>query len=194
MADKNKILVEISNRHVHLSREHIDILFGEDYELNILKFLSQPEQFAAHEKITIINNEKILENVRVLGPERSETQVELSKTDSLFLNIDAPLRNSGDLTNSPGIILKGPNGKVELERGVIIPKRHLHVSDEEAEILNIKSEDTISIKISGKRGSIFEDVLVKAGPEHRLAFHLDTDEGSTAQIEKIAWGELLEDV
>lgn len=188
---KSKILVEVSNRHVHLSREDIDLLFGKGYKLRQHRALSQPGQFAAKEKINLINSNTTIENVRVLGPERKETQVELSKTDAIYLKINPPLRNSGDLKSTPGIILKGPKDMVELKKGVIIIQRHLHASEKEAKKLGIKDGEIVSIKIPGQKETIFNNILARVGPKHKLAVHLDTDEGNAADIAKITFGELL---
>jgi len=192
MIDKKHILVEVSIRHVHLSREDIDLLFGKGYELTIFKQLSQPGQFAAREKVTLENNGRKIERVRVLGPERKETQVELSRTDAIYLKIDAPLRESGNLNETPGIKIEGPKGCVKLKRGVIVAQRHLHASEEEAKELGIKNGQLISIKVHGKKGTIFNNVLVRVGPKYKLAVHLDTDEGNAACIKGKTYAEIID--
>ena len=136
MPDSNKIPVEVSNRHIHLSKKDIDALFGKDYRLKIARELSQPGQFAAQEKVHLVSGDKRIENVRVLGPEREETQVELLKTDAMHLDIEAPVRISGDIEETPGITVEGPEGVLNLDKGVIIAQRHFHVSKEESKKLS----------------------------------------------------------
>lgn len=191
MADKNHILIEVSNKHVHLCRKDIDLLFGKGYKLNILKQLSQPGQFAAEEKVNLISKDRKISNVRILGPERKETQVELSRTDAIYLKVDAPLRESGNLYNTPGIKIEGSKGCIDLKKGVIVAQRHLHASEEEAKELGIKDGQLVSIKIYGKKGGIFNNVLVRVNPKYRLAVHLDTDEGNAACIKEKVYGELI---
>ncbi|MCD4759553.1 phosphate propanoyltransferase [archaeon] len=171
------ILVEVSNRHVHLSEEHMLKLFG-NTALEKLKDLSQLGQFATTEKISLVNGGKVIDNVRVLAPPRKESQVEISKTDSRYLKMNVPLRESGDLVDSPGILIRGPKGEVMLDRGVIIAKRHLHVSDVEAEEYGLTDKQIIDLKIGGERGMTFHDVLVRVSSTYSMALHIDTDEGN----------------
>lgn len=185
-----KIPVEISNRHVHLSRKDIDILFGKEYKLEIDRNLSQSEEFAAKEKVTLSNKDKNIKDIRVLGPEREETQIELAKTDAIHLNINAPIRESGNMKETPGITIKGPKGEVNLNQGVIIVQRHLHISEKQANEANIKDGQFVSIKILGERETIFNKVLVRVNPNYKLAVHLDTDEGNAANIDRKTFGEL----
>lgn len=184
------IPIEISNRHVHLSKKDLEKLFGKGYELKKIRELSQPGQFAAEEKIKLVFNNKEIDNVRVLGPVRDKTQVEILKTDADFLGLNVPVRDSGDLEKSGSITIVGSDGSVNLEEGVIIAKRHLHISEEEAKILNVKDKDIVSVEIENKRGIKFNNVLVRCGKEHKLALHLDTDEGNAAGIDKFAEGRL----
>jgi len=186
-----KIPIEISSRHVHVSRKDVDILFGKGYKLKILKKLSQPGEFASKETVTLINNDKKIGRVRVLGPERKITQVELAKTDAIHLGLDAPLRESGNLNKSHGIMIKGPKGKVNLSKGVIIAKRHLHVSESDAKRLKIKDGQDIGIKILGNRETIYYKVKVRVNSKFKLAVHLDTDEGNAASVEKKTYGEIV---
>ncbi len=179
-----EIPTEVSNRHVHLSNEDLEKLFGKNYELRRLRELSQPGQFAAEEKIKLINNGKELD-ARVLGPARKKTQVEISRTDARFFGLNPPVKDSGDLENSEKIILAGPKGKIELKKGLIIARRHLHISDKEAKKFNIKDQDIVSIEAGN---IIFNNVLVRAGKEHKLALHLDCDEGNAARIDKTGIG------
>ncbi len=191
MIDKNNILIEVSNRHVHLSREHIDALFGKDYKLNLDKNLSQPGQFAAKERINLINGSKRIDNVRILGPERKYSQVELSRTDAMFLKIDAPLRISGDIEKSPGITIEWPKGTLKLKEGVIIARRHIHLTEEQAEKLGIKNQRFVSIKINGEKETIFNKVMMRIGNNYALAVHLDSDEGNAVCINRKTFGELI---
>ena len=185
------IKIEISSRHVHASRKDIDSLFGKGYKLKILKKLSQPGEFAAKETVTLINKDKKIEHVRVLGPERRVTQVELAKTDAIHLGVNAPLRESGNLSGSAGIMIKGPKGKIKLSKGVIIAKRHLHASEIDAKKLGIKNGQLVGVKISGKREAILNKIVVRVSSKYKLAVHLDTDESNAAGVEKETYGEIL---
>ena len=188
---KNHILVEISNKHVHLSREDIHILFGKGYKLNMLKQLFQPKQFSAQEKVTLKNGDRKLENVRIIGPEREETQIEISRTDAIYLKMDPPLRESGNLKNTSGIQIEGPNGCVQVKKGLIIAQRHLHATPKQARELGIKNRQFLKIKIKGKKGGVFNNVIARVSPDSRLVVHLDTDEGNAACILEKTYGELV---
>ena len=172
--------IGISNKHVHLSQEHLEILFGKGHELTPTKPLKQPNQFAAEEKVDIVGPKKTLSGIRVLGPVRAETQVELALTDARSIGIKAPVRESGKLEGTPGCKLVGPCGEVELDHGVIAALRHVHLSAAQAEEAGVKDKDVISIKIGGERGLVFDNVLVRAGEGHEREVHLDTDEGNAA--------------
>jgi putative phosphotransacetylase len=181
---KNKILVPVgvSARHLHLSREHVDILFGKGHELVKKKEL-MGGQFAAEECVTIIGNKlSAIEKVRVLGPIRSESQVEISSTDAIKLGVKAPVRDSGNLAGSAPITLVGPNGAVVLRQGCIIAKRHIHMSPEDGERFGIKDKDVVSVKIDDERGGIMENVLVRIHPTYTLEMHIDTDEANALGI------------
>jgi len=191
MLDSNKIPVEISNRHIHLAKDHINVLFGKDYKLKVKKKLSQPGQFATEETVTLINKDRKIENIRIIGPERDQTQVELSKTDALNLHINAPLRLSGDLEGTPGIVIQGPKGSVALEKGVIVSRRHIHLSEEQAEKLGLKNQKYISVRIDGEKETVFNKLVVRIGSDHNLAVHLDTDEGNAACVNKKTFGKLI---
>lgn len=194
--DLVKTPVEVSARHIHLSQEDLEKLFGKGHNLKIKQRLSQPGEFAAKETVNIINPEnknKVIKNVRVLGPIRKKTQVEVSKTDAVFLGIEkeVPIRLSGNTKNTPGIKIEGPKEKIKLKRGVIIPKRHLHISEEKAEKIGIKENQKISLKISGKRGGILENIIIRISPNYKLSVHLDTDEGNALGINKKTYGSLI---
>ncbi len=188
-----RIPIEISARHVHLSQEDLEKLFGKGYSLKKFKSLYQPSDFAARETIDIIKGQKIIKNVRVVGPVRSKTQVELSKTDAIFLKMEVPFRHSGRLKNTPGVILKGPKGKVFLKEGVIIPLRHIHCSTKEAKKLGFKEGDVVSLKVFGKRSVVFHNVKIRIKENFKLCCHLDTDEGNACGIYKKGWGEIVKE-
>lgn len=191
MADRKKILIEVSNRHAHFSRMDLDVLFGERFRLVPVRELSQPGQFATNEKVDLIGSGGGLEGVRILGPERNNSQVELSKSDANLLGIDAPTRHSGDLEESPGIKVVGHLGILNLRKGVIISHKHLHASDEEANELGIKEGDKVNIRVVGNRKFILENVFVRKGEGHRLAVHIDRDEGDGARLGWFGYGELV---
>ena len=180
-----KVPVEISARHIHLSKEDLGKLFGKDHNLTKYRELSQPGTFAAKEMVTLVGPvNRSLENIRVLGPCRDYSQIELSRTDAIYLGINTPLRLSGDIKGSASVIVKGPHGEVLFKEGVIVAKRHIHVSPVEADNLGINNGDRISIKIqSTPRPLVFNDVEVRVDPNFRLALHLDTDEGNAAWVE-----------
>ena len=189
-----KIPIEVSARHVHLSRKDLDKLFGKGYQLTKIKNLSQPEQFAAKETITIKGKRGEIKNVRILGPVRQKTQVEISKTDAINLKIEAPVRLSGNLKLSGGCILIGPKGKIKLKEGVIIAWRHLHIEPKLAKKYNLKNGQFVSIKVKNtKRSLTFHNVIVRVSPKFRLAFQIDTDEANAAGIDKFGEGELIKD-
>ena len=175
-----EVKIGLSNKHLHLSKEHIDILFGEGHELTPTKPLVQPGQFACEEKVDIVGPKNTLKGIRVLGPARAETQVELAMTDARTIGIKAPVRESGKLEGTPGCKIIGPCGEVELDHGVIVALRHVHLNDEQAAEAGVKDGEFVSIKIEGERGLIFENVLVRAGAKHEREVHLDTDEGNAA--------------
>ena len=175
-----EVKIGLSNKHLHLSQEHIEALFGKGHELTPTKDLVQPGQFACEEKVDIVGPKKTLTGIRVLGPARKETQVELALTDARTIGIKAPVRESGKLEGTPGCKLVGPCGEVELDHGVIAALRHVHLSAAQAEEAGVKDKDVISIKIGGERGLVFDNVLVRAGEGHERDLHLDTDEGNAA--------------
>lgn len=183
--------VEVSNKHVHLSRKDLDALFGKDYKLHVEKQLSQPTDFAAKETVIIINKDRKFDNIRILGPERKSTQVELAQTDAVNLKLKVPVKLSGDIKGSPGITIKGPKGTIKIKNGVFIPHRHLHASEKDAKKLGIKDKQLVSIRIPGDSEVIFKKVLVRINPTFRLAVHINTDEGNAAGIDKETLGELI---
>lgn len=186
-----KILVEVSARHIHLSEEDKDKLFDAGYQLKKIKSLSQPALFACKEAVDIQIGERKLEKLRVVGPLRHRTQIEISETDARFLKVKVPLRLSGDIENSQGCTLIGPKGVVNLKEGLIIARRHLHLSSQEAQRLNLKQGQEVSVKILGERGVTFHQVITRVDPEYKAVVHLDTDEGNAAGIEGRGEGEII---
>ncbi len=177
-----KIVTGVSVRHIHLCREHIDILFGKGYILNILRELYNPG-YACKETLTIVGPKlTAIQNVRVLGPPRSKTQVELAKTDCIILGIDAPVRESGNVAGSGSCVLVGPKGAVYLEEGVIRANRHLHMSTADAEFYGIKDNQLVDIRVPGPKGLTFNNVQVRVAPDFKTEFHVDTDDGNAADL------------
>jgi acetate kinase len=176
------IPIGVSAHHVHLTPEHTEALFGQAHALTRHSDLSQPGQFACKEQVALVGPKARIERVRVLGPCRKESQVEISRTEEFKLGIDAPIRASGDLAGSPGLVLEGPGGSVRLERGVICALRHIHMSPEDALHFALRDKDIVRVRVAGPRSLTFGDVLVRVHPEFRLEFHLDTDEANAAEI------------
>lgn len=184
--------VAVSARHVHLTQQTVERLFGPGYRLRPRNKLSQPGQFAALETVTLVGPRGRFEEVRVLGPTRDTDQVEVSLTDERLLGIAAPVRLSGDLDSTPGITLLGPAGSVVLERGVVCALRHIHMSPADALRLELHDGDQVQVEAgSGVRAVIFSDVVVRVAPDFRLEFHVDTDEGNAAGIESGSQARLL---
>jgi acetate kinase len=180
--DDRPIPIEVSAHHVHLSRADVDKLFGQGYELTFLSWLSQPGQFACNECVNLIGPKGRVDDVRILGPLRKETQVEVSITEGFKLGIDAPVRPSGDLDRTPGISLEGPGGKIAIPQGVICSLRHVHMAPEDALFFGLRDRDMVRIRVEGERSLIFGDVLVRLDPNFKLNMHLDTDEANAAEI------------
>ena len=185
--------VASSNRHIHLCRNDMEALFGKNYELKKMRNLIQPGQFACEEKVAIITPKGRIAGVRVLGPLRKQTQVEISATDSYKLGIPLCIRMSGDLEGSPGCRIEGPLGEIEINKGVIISARHLHMSQEEANIFGLKNKDIVKVRKQGVRSVTFDNIVVRAGEGHSLELHLDTDEANAAGIEKREFLKLVRD-
>jgi acetate kinase len=176
------IPIEVSAHHVHLSQADVEKLFGPGHQLTPEHELSQPGQFACHEKVDLIGPKGRIANVRVLGPTRKETQVEIAMTEQFKLGIQPPIRESGDLANTPGVVLEGPAGKSAIERGVICAQRHIHMSPEDAMRFRLRDKYVVRVRVVGERELIFGDVVVRVNPNYRLAMHIDTDEGNAASI------------
>jgi putative phosphotransacetylase len=180
----NAVPVSVSARHVHLCKEHIEILFGKGFQLNIEKELSQPGQFAAKEKVSLLGPNGVINNVRVLGPSRSRSQVEVSITDCYKLGISSlpPIRDSGDLRGSSPITIVGPNGSVHLKEGLIIPSRHIHMSESDAEFFQVRDGEIVAVVCWNDRKTIFGNVKIRVSNLYRLEFHIDTDEANAAKL------------
>ncbi|WP_134701985.1 phosphate propanoyltransferase [Ammoniphilus sp. YIM 78166] len=176
------IPVGISNRHIHVSEEDLFALFGEHYDLTNLKDLSQPGEFAAKETVTIAGPKGQISKVRILGPVRQATQLEISMSDSILLGIPAPIRMSGDLAGTPGIEIIGPQGSVKLNQGVIIAKRHIHMTPEDAKNFGVKDQEVVCVKTSGIRSLIFDQVAIRVSDQFSLEMHLDIDEANAAGL------------
>ena len=186
-----KFIVETSARHVHVTQEDLETLFGKGYELTKKKDLSQPGQFASNEKVKIVGSKKEL-TASILGPVRPETQIELSLTDALSMGVAAPIRESGDVAGSGACKLVGPAGEVEVKEGVIAAKRHIHATPEDAEKLGVKDKDIVSVKIdTDGRSLVFGDVVVRVSPKYALAMHIDTDEANAAACAGEVYGEIV---
>lgn len=185
-------MVEVSARHVHLNRQAVEVLFGKGYNLKVKKNLSQPGQYVCEEKVEVIGEKSSLKRVSVLGPEREDVQIEISKTDSRAIGIDAPVRESGDLNGSAGCVLVGPCGKLKLEKGVIIAKRHIHMIPEDADAMGVKNGDIVFVDIPSKeRSLIFKDVVVRVSKNYSLAMHIDTDEANSCLVSSDVKGEIV---
>lgn len=179
---RGKVPVGLSNRHLHLGHADIETLYGVGYELTNMKDLKQPGQFACNEKVDLVGPKGTIKGVRVLGPARKVSQIEVSISDSFILGVNPPVRDSGDLDGSPGITLVGPCGSVTLEQGVIAASRHIHMHTDDAVAFGVADKDLVSVLVEGKRGMQFNNVLVRVHPEYALELHLDMDEGNAAGL------------
>ncbi|MGI6270025.1 MAG: PduL/EutD family phosphate acyltransferase [Candidatus Howiella sp.] len=187
------VLVEISARHVHVTKEDLETLFGKGYELTRKKDLSQPGQFACEERVDVIGPKRELKNVSILGPVRPATQVELSMTDARSIGVAAPVRESGDVAGSGACKLVGPCGEVELSEGVIVAKRHIHMTPEDAENYGISDRQIVQVEIPTEgRSLIFGDVVARVSGKFKLAMHLDTDEANAAGVPGSCTGNVLD--
>ena len=189
---KNTVIVETSARHIHVSREDLDILYGKDYQLTNKKDLSQPGQFACEERLNLVGPKGELKNISILGPERKSTQVELSLTDARALGIKVPVRESGDIENTPGLKIVGPKGEVEIPVGAIAAKRHIHLTPADAEEMGVVDKQIVSVKVeTADRTTTFGDVVVRVHPNFAAAMHIDTDEANAAAMAGTVYGEII---
>ncbi len=188
----SEVMVEISARHVHVTEEVLHVLFGEGYELGVKKMLSQPGQFASNERVEVVGPKRSLPGVSILGPCRKACQVELSATDCRSIGIAAPVRESGDIEGTPGCKLVGPCGEVELEKGVIVAKRHIHLDPATAEEFGLEDKQNVCVRIdTPDRSLIFGDVVIRVSEKFSPAMHIDTDEGNAAGISGVPMGVIL---
>ncbi|MDN5341190.1 MAG: putative phosphotransacetylase [Oceanotoga sp.] len=178
------IKVEASGRHVHLSQEHLELLFGKNYKLTKTKDLSQPGQYACEERVTLIGPKGKIENVVILGPVRKNTQVEVSKTDLRPLGLNAPIRESGDIKGSGSIKIKTEKTELEIKEGLIIAKRHIHMTPEDAKKHGVKDEEIVNVKIFSNRPLIFEDVVIRVSDNYKTFMHIDYDEANACGFKK----------
>ena len=185
--------VEASGRHVHLSRKELDALFGTGYELTKVKDLSQPGQYASKERLTVVGPKGAFHNVVILGPVRKESQVEISITDCLQLGVKAPIRESGDIEGTPGIVLVNGDKSVSLDKGLIVAKRHVHMTPEDAEKLGVKNHDIVKVKVEGARPLIFDDVVIRVSPKFATYMHIDYDEANACGFSKGIRGRIIKD-
>jgi acetate kinase len=182
-ASKIPIPIGVSAHHVHLSQHDVEELFGEGHQLTPKLPLAQPGQFACEEQVRLIGPRGSIDRVRVLGPARNESQVEISRTEGYRLGINAPVRMSGDLDGTPGLSLEGPAGRAELRNGVIYAQRHLHMTPTDARKLGLQNGDVVRVRVEGEREVVFGDVAVRVSPTYKLEFHLDTDEANAADLD-----------
>ncbi|WP_336785962.1 phosphate propanoyltransferase [Paenibacillus sp. MMO-177] len=190
--EQKMVPVGVSARHIHLSAEHVAILFGEGSELTEAKPLSQPGQYAANETVAVIGPKGSFPKVRILGPVRKATQLEVSRTDAFALGINPPVRESGNIQGSAGITIKGPAGEVTIEEGVIVAARHIHFHTSDAEKWGIADKQHLKVRFQGERGVVFEQVIARVSPDFALDMHIDTDEANAAGIKNGDTAEIIE--
>jgi len=182
MSEEKKVPVGVSARHVHLTQEHVERLFGPGAKLSEMKPLSQPGQFAANETVAIYGPKGSFPKVRILGPTRKATQVEVSRTDALALGLNPPVRESGDIAGTPGLRLVGPAGEVTIEQGVIVAARHIHFHPSDAQKFGVADKQRLKVRVGGERGVVFENVIARVSDQFALDMHIDTDEGNAAGV------------
>ena len=189
----NQFIVETSARHAHVTQETLELLFGEGYQLTVKKELSQPGQFASNERITVVGPKKELANVSILGPCRKLNQVELSATDARSIGIDAPIRESGDVAGSGACKLIGPKGEVELKEGVIVAKRHIHMTEKDAADFGVINGEIVNVLIENGNGrkTIYGDTVIRVSNSYALAMHVDTDESNAAACARNQMGTIV---
>lgn len=187
----NKIPVAISNRHVHLSQDDMNKLFGANYQFKVFRNLSQPGQFAYEEKVTLVGPKGVIENVRILGPARRQTQVEISIADGIKLGVKPPIRDSGELAQSASLTLVGPLGSTTLPEGTIIAARHIHMHPDNAAWLGVKDKDRVNVKVPGARGLVYNEMLVRVSDNYKLEMHIDIDEANAAFLKNDDFVEIV---
>lgn len=185
------IPVNMSNKHVHITKEHLEILFGAGHELTKTKDLSQPGQFACEEKVDIVGPKSTLKGVRILGPVRPETQIEISAFDARTLGVEAVVRASGNTNGTPGCTLVGPKGQITLDKGLIVAARHIHFHTDDAPKFGVKDKDIVKVRVGNERALVFENVVVRVHPSYALDMHIDIEEGNAAGIKNGTQGEII---
>lgn len=186
-----KVSIGVSNRHVHLNEKDLYLLFGDGYKLNAARPIKQPEQFAAKEVVTILTEKGSIENVRVLGPVRSYTQVEISKTDAYKLGINPPIRESGDIVGSAPISIIGPCGQIDLKEGCIIATRHIHLTQKQKELYGLTEVETVDVILPGEKGGILYNVSLKVSEQAYFELHIDTDDANAHLVTSSDFAEII---
>ena len=189
--DQLRILIEGSGRHIHLSREDLDVLFGAGFELEKKKDLSQPGQYATNQKVEVVGPKGSMKGISILGPCRKESQVEISFTDARTLGLNPQIRESGDLAGTDGCTLIGPAGKVELKQGVIAAKRHIHLTPETAEQYGIADKEVVQVRVEGPRAMVMDEVVARVSPSYADAMHIDYDELNAAALFGTVYGTVI---
>lgn len=192
VSNDRKVKVGVSNRHIHLDRETMDVLFGKNSELHPKKELGQPGQYASEETVTLKGPRGELKRVRVLGPLRKQTQVEISVTDGFVVGVKPPVRESGDLKGTPGIEVIGPKGSVKLEEGVIVALRHIHMHTDDAKRFGVENGQIVRVKVDGDRGGVLDNVVIRVSPKYALEMHIDVDEANGLGLATGDFVELLD--
>lgn len=178
-----RVPVGVSNRHIHISREDLDVIYGKGYELTVRNPLTQPGEFAANETVILVGPRHAIERVRILGPVRKHTQVEISQTDAIVLGVQPPVRVSGDIENTPGITIVGPKGTVVLKKGVIRANRHIHITEEDARRFGLKDRQVVAVRtINTDKPTLFYDVMIRVLKRAFFELHIDTDDGNAAGL------------
>lgn len=187
-----KVLIETSARHVHLTDQDFRILFGNNASLTLKKYLSQPGQYACNERVSLVGPKNVIENVIIIGPVRSKSQVEISLTDARNIGLNVPVRLSGDIEGSGGCKLIGPTGELDLKQGVIAAKRHIHMTEKDAALLNLTENDKVMVEVKTiDRPVIFDDVDIRINNNFKLAMHIDTDEANAANCVGKVYGDII---
>jgi putative phosphotransacetylase len=184
--------VGVSARHIHLTQEHVEALFGQGYQLTEFKPLSQPGQFAANETVAVIGTKGQFDKVRILGPARPASQLEISSTDSFAIGVKAPVRESGNIEGTPGVTIKGPAGEVTLDQGVIVAARHIHFHTSDADAWGIKDKQLLKVRLGGNRGLVLENVVARVSDSFALDMHIDTDEANASGAKNGDTAEIVE--
>lgn len=191
-SEEGLVQVEASARHVHLCEADVETLFGKGAKLTQKRPLSQKGEFLSEERVSVVSERRTLENVAILGPTRPRSQVELSLTDGVSLGLKLPVRDSGDVEGSPGILLRSATGEVRLDCGCIAARRHLHATPEDARILGLSDKQLLSVEVLGSRRTVYRDVLVRVRESFRLRVHLDMDEANAAGMDGFTLGRLIQ--